>query len=66
MSKPFWDAFREGLACPARLYASRRDENRKAVGRIDAAWKKIGGYLYDSIDSMAGNVRDRRRDKRVK
>ena len=60
----FWDAFWAGLACPTQLYAARHDKNH--VGRVDTAWKKVGGYIYGSIDAMADNIDNRYSDKRAK
>jgi hypothetical protein len=59
MSTAFWDAFWAGLACPAQLYALRHDEYYKHVGQVDAAWKKVGGYIYGGIGSMARDIDDR-------
>jgi hypothetical protein len=66
MSTAFWDAFWSGFACPTQLYASRHDENYKQLGRVDTAWKKVGGYIYDSIDLIADNTDARHRGKRTK
>ena len=66
MSTAFWDAFWAGLACPTQLYALRHDEKHKQVGRVDTAWKKVGGYIYGSIDSRADNMDSRYDDKRAK
>ena len=66
MSTGFWDAFWAGLACPTQLYAHRRDENYKHVGRVDTAWKKVGGHIYGSIDAMADDNDKRDRGKRAK
>jgi hypothetical protein len=66
MSTAFWDAFWAGLACPTQLYASRHDENYKQFGRVDTAWKKVGGYIYTSIDSMGDNIDKGDGDERAK
>jgi hypothetical protein len=66
MSTAFWDAFWAGLACPTQLYASRHDKNYKQFGRVDTAWKKVGGYIYGSIDSMADDIDNRKSDKRAR
>jgi hypothetical protein len=66
MSTAFWDALWAGLACPTQLYASRHDENYKHVGRVDTAWKKVGGYIYGSIDSIVDDRDTQYSDKRAK
>ena len=66
MNTPFWDAFWAGLACPTHLYATRHDENYKHVGRVDTAWKKVGGYISESIDLIKTDSDDRRGDNRAK
>ncbi len=66
MSTAFWDAFWAGLACPTQLYAPRHDENYKQFGRVDTAWKKVGGYICGGIDSVAHNIDDRKDTKRAK
>ncbi len=66
MSTAFWDAFWAGLACPTQLYALRHDENYKHVGQVDAAWKKAGGYIHRSIDSIVDDSGKRYSNKRAK
>jgi hypothetical protein len=66
MSAAFWDAFWTGLACPTLLYVRGRGEPYKQVGRVDAAWKKAGGYIYGSVDAMADDIDNSSGDRRVK
>jgi len=66
MNTAFWDAVWGGLACPTQLYAPTHAGNYKHVGRVDAAWKKVGGYIYESLDSMADNVDKRAPAKQPK
>jgi hypothetical protein len=61
----FWDAFWAGLACPTLLYPSRKDEKYQQIGRVDAAWKQAGGYIYRGVDSIADGA-DHRKAKRAK
>ena len=66
MSTAFWDAFWTGLACPTQLYAPTHGERYKHVGRVDAAWKKVGGYISDGIKGCSNQIDDRPSDQRTK
>ena len=59
MKTGFWDAFWDGLACSTQLYTAPHDENYKQCGRVDAAWKKVGGYISASIDSTRDDTDER-------
>jgi hypothetical protein len=59
MTTAFWDAFWNGLTCPTQLYAPLHGDRYKHVGRVDAAWKKVGGYISDGMKGCSDQVRDR-------
>jgi len=66
MNTAFWDAFLTGLACPTDLYTSRHGEDYEHVGSVETAWRKVGGYIYGSIDLGKTEGTDRYNRKRTK
>jgi hypothetical protein len=54
MSSGFWEAFWMGLGCSADLYFRGRQHDYRHLGRVDTAWKSVGGYIYESIDTLSG------------
>jgi hypothetical protein len=66
MSAAFWDAFWAGLACPTELYAPTHGDRYRYVGQVDAAWKKVGGYISAGMKDCSDQIEDRSSKQRTK
>jgi hypothetical protein len=66
MSTTFWNAFLTGLACPTQLFTQAPANKYKQIGRVDAAWTKAGGYIYQAKDAFSKQLEDRSGDRRKK
>jgi hypothetical protein len=51
----FWGSFWEGAASPTMIY--KCPHHPRYAGSLETTWKRVGSYIYESIDRIDSEVK---------